>query len=306
MGNRYFGSKATFGLCQPLIALMPPYAVYIETHLGGGALMQRKPAALRNIGVNRDAAALSVFFMQSPSFLAHQRSLAERRGRSNAHTPFGLRHIPSDNRIRQMLDGTPPSHFNELFTALAAELDAGGVLDGLRCLDGRTLIALDGTEYFRSGTIHCPNCSTRKRNNGETEYFHQLLAATLVAPGRNLALPLPPEFLAPREGTTNRTASAPPPNAGSPASDPNAPRSARYISATTCTPASPSARPSATAADTSCSAPSPPATKLFMNICKASPRTRDAHASAGARNSACTATAGCAACPCATATTPRG
>ena len=99
-----------------------------------------------------------------------------------------------------MLDGTPPSHFDELFTGLVAELNASGALDGLHRLDGRTLIALDGTEYFRSGTIHCPNCSTRKRNHGETEYFHQLLAATLVAPGRNLALPLPPEFLAPREG----------------------------------------------------------------------------------------------------------
>ena len=45
MGNRHFGSKATSGLCQPLIAMMPPHAVYVETHLGGGAIMKRKPAA---------------------------------------------------------------------------------------------------------------------------------------------------------------------------------------------------------------------------------------------------------------------
>ena len=42
-------------------------------------------------------AALSVFFMQSPSFLAHQRALAEGRTRSNAHTLFGLARIPCDN-----------------------------------------------------------------------------------------------------------------------------------------------------------------------------------------------------------------
>ena len=35
----YFGSKATSGLCQPLIAMMPPHDTYIETHLGGGAIM---------------------------------------------------------------------------------------------------------------------------------------------------------------------------------------------------------------------------------------------------------------------------
>ncbi len=31
----YFGSKATTGLSQALIALMPPHSVYIESHLGG-------------------------------------------------------------------------------------------------------------------------------------------------------------------------------------------------------------------------------------------------------------------------------
>jgi hypothetical protein len=58
MMSRYFGSKATSGLCQPIIALMPPHDTYIETHLGGGAIMQRKPAALRNIGIDIDPQAL--------------------------------------------------------------------------------------------------------------------------------------------------------------------------------------------------------------------------------------------------------
>ena len=61
MGHPWFGSKATSGLCQALIALMPPHAVYIETHLGGGAVMRRKPAALRNIGIDLDGRALSRF-----------------------------------------------------------------------------------------------------------------------------------------------------------------------------------------------------------------------------------------------------
>ena len=57
MGN-WFGSKATSGLCQPIIALMPPHDTYIETHLGGGAIMRRKPAARHNIGIDLDARAL--------------------------------------------------------------------------------------------------------------------------------------------------------------------------------------------------------------------------------------------------------
>ena len=66
MGNPWFGSKAASGLCQPLIALMPPHSVYVETHLGGGALMRRKPAALRNIGIDLDGRALSGFRCDYP------------------------------------------------------------------------------------------------------------------------------------------------------------------------------------------------------------------------------------------------
>ena len=60
MGN-YFGSKATFGLCQPIIAMMPPHHTYLETHLGGGAIMKRKPPALENIGIDIDPKPLSGF-----------------------------------------------------------------------------------------------------------------------------------------------------------------------------------------------------------------------------------------------------
>ena len=76
----YFGSKATSGLCQPLIAMMPPHSVYIETHLGGGAIIKRKPPALRNIGIDRDARVLDAFECDYPVDLVHgcaHRFLAE-------------------------------------------------------------------------------------------------------------------------------------------------------------------------------------------------------------------------------------
>ena len=149
-------------------------------------------------------AALSVFFMQSPSFLAHQRALAEARARSNAHTLFGLSRIPCDNHIRQLLDGVPAERFDGQFHAIVEDLQAHGALAPMRRLGGRALIALDGTEFFRSRNIDCPNCSTRKRADGATEHFHQMLGATLVAPGHARTLPLPPEFLAPRRGAAKQ------------------------------------------------------------------------------------------------------
>ena len=57
----YFGSKATSGLCQAIIAMMPPHNTYIESHLGGGAIMKRKAPALRNIGIDLDPEAIDDF-----------------------------------------------------------------------------------------------------------------------------------------------------------------------------------------------------------------------------------------------------
>ena len=67
----YFGSKATSGLCQPIIAMMPPHDTYIETHLGGGAIIKRKPPARHNIGIDLNARALSKFQCDYPVELIH-------------------------------------------------------------------------------------------------------------------------------------------------------------------------------------------------------------------------------------------
>ena len=64
MGS-WFGSKATSGLCQPIIALMPPHDTYIETHLGGGAIMQRKPPARSRRETPALVSAASVFYIVS-------------------------------------------------------------------------------------------------------------------------------------------------------------------------------------------------------------------------------------------------
>ena len=62
----YFGSKATSGLCQTIIAMMPPHETYIETHLGGGAIMKRKPPARHNIGIDLDRRVLGRFQCEYP------------------------------------------------------------------------------------------------------------------------------------------------------------------------------------------------------------------------------------------------
>ncbi len=150
----------------------------------------------------QDAAlgAFSVFFTQSPSFLAVQKTLAQRKGRSNAETLFQMNAIPCDNQIRKLLDEVAPDHLFPVFTCVFEGLEAAGHLDGHRVLDGDLLIALDGTQYFSSQKIHCEQCSKRQHRNGTVTYSHQAITPVVVAPGQEQAVPLVPEFITPQDG----------------------------------------------------------------------------------------------------------
>ena len=69
--SAYFGSKAASGLFQNIIAIMPPHDTYIETHLGGGAIMKRKEASMNNIGIDLDPKAISDFDGEHPVHLVN-------------------------------------------------------------------------------------------------------------------------------------------------------------------------------------------------------------------------------------------
>lgn len=65
----YLGSKAASGVYQKIIAEMPPHDTYIETHLGGGAVMLRKPPARHNWGIDIDPETVEAFNQGNPDFL---------------------------------------------------------------------------------------------------------------------------------------------------------------------------------------------------------------------------------------------
>jgi hypothetical protein len=121
-------------------------------------------------------------------------------GTSNCHTLFGMKKIPTDNYIRLMLDPVSPEALQPCFDQVIEQLRERDGLKAFQRLAGRTLVALDGTEYFCSQKLSCPQCLTRKRSNGKTEHYHAMLAAMIVAPGHNMVLPLMPEFITPQDG----------------------------------------------------------------------------------------------------------
>lgn len=111
-------------------------------------------------------AAFSVFFVQSPSFLARQRDMKIRRGRCNAEKLFELRDIPSDNQIRSLLDPIEPTQLGDVYGQTFRALEEAGIVSRFRFYSKQILITLDGTEYFSSRKIHCENCSQRVRQDG--------------------------------------------------------------------------------------------------------------------------------------------
>lgn len=143
--------------------------------------------------------AFALFFTQSPSFLAYQKSMQEARGTSNAQSLFGLDQIPTDNHIRTLLDEVAPSYLLPVFSSTFDALRAAGHLQAFASGLG-LLIALDGTEYFSSKKLQCANCSTRERTDGSTDSFHRVLTPVVVAPGVKRVLALEPEFVLPQDG----------------------------------------------------------------------------------------------------------
>lgn len=148
--------------------------------------------------------AFSLFFMQMPSFLAFQRILHQNKGRDNTQTLFHIHDIPTDNHIRHILDGIDTKQFDSLFFFILEDLMTKFPDVVQNSLGNHTLIAIDGTEYYCSRKISCSNCSTRKRSDGGTEYFHSFLSATVVKARTSTIFPLPPEFIIPQDGDTKQ------------------------------------------------------------------------------------------------------
>lgn len=144
--------------------------------------------------------AFSVFFTQSPSFLAYQKTMQQNKGRSNAQTLFQIKDIPCDNQIRDCLDPVAPEEIFPLYDEVLEALREQGIVETYRGLGGTIAIALDGTWYHSSEKIHCSNCSCIEHSSGKKTYYHSAITPVLVAPANPRAIALRPEFIVPQDG----------------------------------------------------------------------------------------------------------
>ena len=92
---------------------------------------------------------LAMFSFKFPSLLQfdHLRKSEDRRY-DNLCKLFGIKKVPCDTYMREVLDEESPSILRTSFTRIFALLQRGGVLKNFLFMDKYYIISLDGTGYF--------------------------------------------------------------------------------------------------------------------------------------------------------------
>jgi len=142
--------------------------------------------------------AFAMFSLKSPSLLAFDKERAE----GNLGTVYGIQHVPCDTHMRERLDPVWPESLRPSFQNVFRHLQRGKALEAMVFLEGHYLLALDGTGYFSSKTIHCASCLHKVHRNGSLTYSHQMLGAALIHPDVRAVIPLMPEPIVQQDGTT--------------------------------------------------------------------------------------------------------
>jgi Transposase DDE domain len=183
-------------------------APQVRKHLSADALFRLVHTGFDHIPDDRPAdtdialpdvlmSAFAMFSLKAPSLLAFDKERAE----GNLHTIYGIQRVPCDTYMRERLDPISPKVLRPVFTSVFRQLQRGKALEAMQFLDGHYLLALDGTEYFSSQTIHCAACLHRVHRNGSITYAHQMLGAALIHPDQRAVIPLMPEPIMNRDGT---------------------------------------------------------------------------------------------------------
>ena len=172
-------------------------ALFRLVHTGFDHIPDYRPAGVDIALSDVLMSAFARFSLKAPSLLAFDKERAE----DNLHTIYGIQRVPCDPYMRELLDPVSPKWLRPVFTSVFRQLQRGKALEPMTFLDGHYLLALDGTEYFSSKTIHCPACLHRVHRNGSITYAHQLLGAAIIHPEQRAVIPLMPEPMMNRDGT---------------------------------------------------------------------------------------------------------
>ena len=187
-----------------------------KKHLSFSALKNAFSALLYKIKDNRRTqsttyslhdivmSGFSCMYMQSPSLLSFQQQMQGWFGRNNLKTQFGVLETPADCALREGIDQVDSQHFEPLFKDYLTRLQRGGYLASYQFMEGAYLLPLDGTQYHSSHDIHCNQCLTSTKKNGDMHYSHKVVQAAIAHPDHKQVFPLMPEEIKNIDGSTKQ------------------------------------------------------------------------------------------------------
>lgn len=120
----------------------------------------------------------------------------------NLKAVYGIEHIPCDSHMRTILDAVQPATISSIFKDVFTLVEQNHFLEQMVFMNKYYLLSLDGSGYFSSKKIHCDSCLQKQHKNGETTFYHQLLAAAIVHPDCAVVIPLAPEPIVKQDGAT--------------------------------------------------------------------------------------------------------
>ena len=145
----------------------------------------------------------AMMYFQDPSLLTFQRRLQKAWNLNNLKTMFNIESIPKDTQLRDILDQAPTEELEAIFSDYLHQLQRNKQLENYQFLNGTYLIPIDGSQYFSSKKLCCPGCLIKK-SKGQIRYHHQILQAVIIHPDMKQVLPLAPESIQNKDGSTKQ------------------------------------------------------------------------------------------------------
>ena len=142
---------------------------------------------------------LAMTFFQSKSMLEFQRSLETKFGTNNLKTLFGVIKTPSDRQIKDVADNISYESFSKIFVSFFRALEKANYVENYEFIYGHHLMPIDGSQYFSSQKVSCPQCLSKECKDG-THYSHQILQSAIVKPGVKEIIPMFPEAIQNSDG----------------------------------------------------------------------------------------------------------
>jgi hypothetical protein len=186
-------------------------SITVRKHLSADALIRAVRSSFEHVGETREGkaqvpiedalmAAYAMFSLKDSSLLQFDKRRVEQP--VNLKTVYKLTAIPCDTQMRSILDPVPPEELRPSHNLVLNALQRGKAFEKMRYLEEGYLMPLDGTGYFSSEKLFSEHCLQKKGSGGKTVYSLQALGAAIVHPDHKEVIPLIPEIISKRDGTT--------------------------------------------------------------------------------------------------------